>query len=158
MEDVDVYLRAKRTSSFNSFTRYSILKNPAIWLADNILVHNSRTRIFPDMGFVVNINNSISFQFRLFSIKKNLFWGHSGSFLRKFGQKWIFLEKGLSVLKYSNHLPLFQKSEKNNEPFLRKCWTIRQTGRQTDRQTDRRTNRQRCFLGPPVGRGSWNKN
>ena len=39
--------------SFTSFLRYYILKNPAIWLADNILVHNSRNRILPDMELVV---------------------------------------------------------------------------------------------------------
>ena len=40
----------KWTSSFTSFLRYYILKNLAIWLADSILAHNSRTRILPDMG------------------------------------------------------------------------------------------------------------
>ena len=34
------------------FWRYGWLKNPAIWLAENILVHISGTRIFPNMGFV----------------------------------------------------------------------------------------------------------
>ena len=43
----------KSTSSFTSFLRYCILKNPAIWLADSILAHNSRTRILPDIGLVV---------------------------------------------------------------------------------------------------------
>ena len=39
----------------------------------------------------------------------------------KFGQKWIFLEKrALSGFQYSNYLPLCLKSEKPNEPFLRK--------------------------------------
>ena len=42
------------TSSFTSFLRYYILKNPAIWLADSILAHNSITRILPDIGLVVN--------------------------------------------------------------------------------------------------------
>ena len=43
----------KYTSSFTSFLRYYILKNPATWSADSILVHNLRPRIFPDMGLVV---------------------------------------------------------------------------------------------------------
>ena len=43
----------KYTSSFISFLRYYILKNPAILLADSILAHNSRTRILPDMRLVV---------------------------------------------------------------------------------------------------------
>ena len=86
------------------------------------------------------INNNISFHFRLFprktneknfqKIQKALFRGHFGPFLPKFGWKWIFLErKALSVFKYSDCLPLCQKSEKTNEPFLRKTpnwWTDRQ--------------------------------
>ena len=32
--------------------RYGSLKNPAIWLSDNILAHISGTNIFPNMGFV----------------------------------------------------------------------------------------------------------
>ena len=34
------------------FWRYGWLKNPAIWLAENILAHISGTRIFPNMRFV----------------------------------------------------------------------------------------------------------
>ena len=34
------------------FWRYGWLKNPAIWLAENILAHISGTRIFQNMGFV----------------------------------------------------------------------------------------------------------
>ena len=34
------------------FWRYSWLKNPAIWLAENILAHISGTKIFPIMPFV----------------------------------------------------------------------------------------------------------
>ena len=49
------YLSAcqKYTSSFTSFLRNYILKNPAIWLADSILPRNLRTRILPDIGLVV---------------------------------------------------------------------------------------------------------
>ena len=78
-----------------------------------------------------NINNNISFHFRLFPKKltwqnvsknpKTLFWGNSAPFLHKFGKKWISLEKrALSVFQYSNYPPLCQKSEKPNEPFLGK--------------------------------------
>ena len=58
-----------------------------------------------------------------------------GSFWALFVHKWIFLEKrALPVFKYSNYLPLCQKSEKRTE-------------RQTDRQTDN------CdFIGPSIGR------
>ena len=58
-----------------SFLRY-ILKNPTIWLTNSILAWNLQTR---------NINNNISFYFRLFPGKTNdksfqkiwkfLFWG-----------------------------------------------------------------------------------
>ena len=34
------------------FRIYGWLKNPAIWLAKNILAHLSRTKNFPNMGFV----------------------------------------------------------------------------------------------------------
>ena len=50
-----VYLHAKKwTWSLTSFLRYHTSKNPAIWLVENILVHNFRTRILPDKGFAVN--------------------------------------------------------------------------------------------------------
>ena len=45
----------KWTSSLTSLMRYYILKSSAIWLADRILPHNSRTRIFPDMGLVMKL-------------------------------------------------------------------------------------------------------
>ena len=44
----------KWTSLFSSFLRYLlILQNLAIWVVDNILAHNSRTRILPDMELLV---------------------------------------------------------------------------------------------------------
>ena len=53
-ENFDDYLHAKNiTSSFTSFLRYYIWKNPAIWLADSILAHNLRATILSDIGFVV---------------------------------------------------------------------------------------------------------
>ena len=33
-----------------------LLKNPAIWLAENIFAHISGTKIFPNMGFVQEHN------------------------------------------------------------------------------------------------------
>ena len=67
-----------------------------------------------------NINNNISFHFKfLINFSKNtkkLFWGQFGSFLLKFGQKWIFMEKrALPNFKYSNYLR-FQLF--SNESFL----------------------------------------
>ena len=75
-------------------------------------------------------------------VRKTLFRCHFGSFLPKFGQIRIFLEKkALLTFKYSNYLPSRKKSEKANAPFLRKeCLTEGRTDRQmTDRQTDRQT-------------------
>ena len=34
------------------FWRYGLLKNPAIWLVENILAYVSGTKFFPNMGFV----------------------------------------------------------------------------------------------------------
>ena len=48
----------KYTSSFTSFLRYYILKNPAIWLA-NILAHNPRPRILSDLGIGWEISITI---------------------------------------------------------------------------------------------------
>ena len=39
----------KQTSPFTSSLEYYILRNPAPWLANNILTHQSRTNILPDM-------------------------------------------------------------------------------------------------------------
>ena len=55
------------------------------------------------------------------NFEKTLLWGNFGTFLLKFGQKSIFLEKrALSVFKYSNYLALHKKSEKPNDQLLRK--------------------------------------
>ena len=119
-----------------------------------------------------NINNNITFHFRLFpgktdvkifqKIQENRFWGHFGPFSSTFGQKLIFLEKGLSVFKYSNFLSLCKKSEKTNDPFLRKMpnWQTnwhRQTGRQTARQTGRKRWLYRTLRKMGVQNYEWNK-
>ena len=95
-----------------------------------------------------NINNNISFQFRLYTRKtngkffkksqKSLFGGHFGPFLPKFGQQWIFLEKR-AVSFYIFQLPI-------TVPKIRKSyWAISEentkladslTNWQTDRQRD----------------------
>ena len=50
---VNRYQHAKKAGYFtNLFWRYSWLKNPATWLAENILAHISETKIFPNMGIV----------------------------------------------------------------------------------------------------------
>ena len=136
------------------------LKDPVIWLANNILTHNSRTTIYQIWDWWWNINSNISFHFRLFPEKtkdkiflknqKTLIWNHFGLFLPKFGQKSISLEKRtLSVFKYSNYLPSCKKSEKTNDPFLRK--TLNWRTDTPDRQIS-------DFIGPSVGRESKTQN
>ena len=41
-------------------------------------------------------------------------------FCTNMGKNEFSWKKGLSVFKYSNYLPSYKKSEKTNEPFLRK--------------------------------------
>ena len=69
----------KQTSSFTFFLRYYMLKNPAIWLTERILVHNSRTRILPGGKMPRKINDNF--------LKKILLWGHFGPFFPKLRQK-----------------------------------------------------------------------
>ena len=54
----------------------------------------------------------------------------------------------LAVFKYSNQYTIAQKSEKTNDPFLRK--TVNQ-------RADRQTNKKGDFIGPSLGQWS-NKN
>ena len=61
----------KYTSSFNSILRYCILNNPVIWLANSILADNSRLRNYYIWDWSWNINDNISFHFRLFPRKIN---------------------------------------------------------------------------------------
>ena len=53
------------------FWRYGWLKNPAIWLAVNILVHISGTKIFPNMDLRRNTAYNINFLYRANSVKIN---------------------------------------------------------------------------------------
>ena len=88
----------KQTSSFTSFLRYYILKNPAIWLADSIGNKNfARYEIGGEISTKL-VSTLDCIQEKLMTkffkkSKKNVFWGHFGPFLPEFGQKWIFLEK-----------------------------------------------------------------
>ena len=101
-------------------------------------------------GWCWNINKNISFHFRLLprkindkifqKIQKKLFWGHV-AILAFFAQIWVKMnsprKKALSVFKYSNYLPLCNKSEKTIMPFLRKMlnwWMDGKADGRTDRQ------------------------
>ena len=112
-------------------------------------------------GWCWNINKNISFHFRLrprkindkiFQKRQKLnfeaawpFW----SFLPKFGQKWIFLEKRLSVL----NIPIIYHRPKNQKTLIchswGKCWADGWVDRQTEGHTDSHD-----FAEPLVGRGS----
>ena len=51
---VNLYQHAKNSGYCTDlFWRYGWLKNPTIWLAENILAHISGTRIFPNTGFII---------------------------------------------------------------------------------------------------------
>ena len=77
-------------------------------------------------------------------------WVHFGPFLLKFALTWIFLEKGaLSAFKHSSYLTSCPKSEKINEPFLRKILNW-QMGGQPERWTEGQTDKS-DFVG---GQGS----
>ena len=73
-----------------------------------------------------NINNNISFNFKLFRRKTNgkVFWkmqkqpGHSRPFLPKFEQKWIFSGK---------NIPIIYHNAKNQQKLLSNFWGKHQT-------------------------------
>ena len=46
-------INMQKVRLFYLFWRYGSLKNPEIWLAENILAHISGTKPFPNMGFVL---------------------------------------------------------------------------------------------------------
>ena len=52
VENYNVYSPAEKTSSFTSFLRYYISKNPASSSINSNLAHNSKTRILPVVGLV----------------------------------------------------------------------------------------------------------
>ena len=139
----------KYASSFTSFLRYYILKNPVIWLADIILAHRTGELEFCQIwDWWWNINNNISFQFTLFPKKTN-----DKSF-QKIQKKpilvpfWVLSCPNLPTKKGCRFLniPIIYHRAKNLKklnPLLRKMpnwrterWTDGRTDGQTDRQTD----------------------
>ena len=145
----------KYTSLFTSFLRYYILKNPAIWLGDNILDLTREQGHCQIWDWWWNINNNISFHFRLFPRKSNdkvfqkiqkktyfgAIWGH---FLAKSGQKRVFLGKrAVSVL----DIPIIYNHAKNQKKLMSHFWEKRRTDRQTDNGDS---------MGPSVRQGSNN--
>ena len=87
-----------------------------------------------------NINNTISFHFRLFPQKindkifpkKNKKKGQFGPFLLKFGQKWLFMEKrALPVFNNPNIYHHIKNQKKLMSHSWEKCWTDGWADRQT---------------------------
>ena len=117
--------------------RYYILKNPAVWLANNIGFH---FRLLPGK------TNEKTFQ----KIQKTLFWSHVGPFSPKFGQKWIFLKK---ELRQFLNIPIIYHRAKNQKKLMIHSWDKYRTDRPTGRQTDWQTHNG-DFIGPSIGRVS----
>ena len=72
--------------------------------------------------------------------------GHFGSYLPKFGQKWIFLDKSLTQFLDN---PMIYHRAKNQKKLMSYFW---EKAELTDRHADRQTNGD--FIRPSVGRGS----
>ena len=130
----------KQSSSFTSSLRYYILKNPAILLADSILVRNWRPWVLPDMGLVLNINSNISFHFKLFWRKTNYkifqkprFWDHLGLFCSNLDKNEFSRKKG--ICQFLN-VPFIYHHTKNQKKLMWKMLNSRM-----DRQTSGRTDR-----------------
>ena len=81
----------KNTSLFTFFLEITML-------ADSILIHNSRPRILPDMGWLVKNQKKKKLVFildylqenlitKFFKKFKNILWGHFGSFLPNLRKK-----------------------------------------------------------------------
>ena len=99
-------------------------------------------------GWWWNINNNISFHFRLFpgktndkvfpkKSKKTYFRAILGPFFPNLSKNEFSAKRALSVFKYSSYLPSCKKSEKTNELFLRKTQTDGRMDRRPDRQTNK---------------------
>ena len=153
VENFDFFLHAENElHHFFSILRNYILKNLIYWLDDSILAYNSRTWRLSDMGWWWNINNNISFHFKLFPGKtNNNFFSKNpkGSILRfffpKVGQNSIFLEKrALSDFKHSNYLPSCKKSEKNNDT-IPNAWLWTQISENGNRKLANHRNQSRAY-------------
>ena len=121
--------------------------NPAIWLSDRILAHNSRTKFLADklvfiLDYLKKKNRDKIFE----KFKKNIFWCRFWSFLLTCRKKGIFLIKRTF---FSIYIPIIYRRAKSNRKLmsyiLEKCWANGQTNGRTDGQTDRQTDRQWCF-------------
>ena len=115
----------KKINSIIQFLEYCILKNPAISLA-YYLEEQLCQICFGEiaiiiLGFIIDyFQEKLTWQ-NFWKNLQNPILGPFWSLLPKCGSKMNFSGKrALSVFQYLNYLPLCQKSEKPNEPFLRK--------------------------------------
>ena len=146
-------VRQKYASSFTSFLRNYILKNPVIWLADIILAYRTGELEFCQIwDWWWNINNNISFQFTLFPKKTD-----DKSF-QKIQKKTILVpfwvlscptKKGCQFL----NIPIIYHQAKNQKKLKTHSWEKCRTDGRRDGQTDRQTDngdffRTLCNGGP----------
>ena len=110
------------------FSRYSSLKNTAIWLAESIFGHYLRTRFFINMGFSQKVDNNYGTSFKpqkgthqwtnfFVKSKKHHFWGIFGHY----PQNEIFFKKSSSI----TFLPLtFQSPNNSIQSFRKLLWVV----------------------------------
>ena len=106
-----------------------LIKNPAIWLAENILVHISGTKFFQNINFHYR-TNSVKINFSINS--KTHFLAHFYSIFPILGAKRIFFPENLALsrLTPNGFQAPCRNLEKTKDTVPRKC-----PDRQKDRQT-----------------------
>ena len=108
------------------FSKYSKLKNQAIWLAEIFFGQNSRTRFFSEMQFLQDVRRTLACSYsRQNSVHqwpetpKTSILGHSGGL---FGLYWptFFLQKRATWLSFINGRLTFDKNWKESKVFITK--------------------------------------
>ena len=124
-----------------------IKKNPAIWLAENVLANILGTKFSQKWDLCRNTANNINLHYRTNPVKiydqifqkiqKTLFWAHFWYTFLIFGAKTIFLENPAPSLTVSNKfLAPCQNSEKTNDTIPRKHPDRRKDGRMDKRMEE----------------------
>ena len=129
---LEIYLLAKNQADISSFRKYSVLKNPEIWLAKNILASNENfarhevcyKQVWMTWSFIYS--HFQKNQMTKSKIKKII----NTLFLVPFCTNLSKNEyRPLSVFRYSNVLNSYQKPEKKNK------WAVlEKISKLTDRQ------------------------
>ena len=130
------------------FYKDNTLKNPALWLINNILGNNPTTGILPIIGFGMESQKLKGFLFCILfrknkwhsqKIDNTLFWGLFSPYL---GKNWI-----PPLFSIYSSLTSWKKSEKNKNHFSEKLLTDGRMKEQTNRGMDKRTNTSE-IIGP----------